>query len=114
MGSEEKWEALANQSVKTIKLSAMTETVTHTGFWLTHKQYTVKSMKHHGPVCMNVGGWEFIGFCVQQKANIYTLNTFMGHLWRSQLFAVQHAPILSHYSIILMMYVSCVFVILLQ
>lgn len=75
MGSGEKWEALANQSVKTIKLSAMTETVTHTGFWLTQKQYTVKSMKHYGLVCMNVGGCEFMevfGFCVQQKANIYT------------------------------------------
>lgn len=47
---------------KTIKLSAMTETVTHTGFWLTQKQYTVKSMKHYGLVCMNVGGCEFIGF----------------------------------------------------
>lgn len=42
----------------------MTETVTHTGFWLTQKQYTVKSMKHYGLVWMNVGGSEFMGFCV--------------------------------------------------
>ena len=40
----------------------MTETVTHTGFWLTLKQYTVKPMKHYGLVSMNVGGCKFIGF----------------------------------------------------
>lgn len=54
----------------------MTETVTHTGFWLTQKQYTVKSMKHYGLVWMNVGGSEFMGFCVyfapEPPPNIYT------------------------------------------
>lgn len=52
----------------------MTETVTHTGFWLTQKQYTVKPMKHYGLVCLNAGGCEFIGFRVQQKEDMSLIN----------------------------------------
>ena len=80
MGSGEKWEALAKQSVKTIKLSAMTETVTHTGFWLTQKQYTVKPIRHYGLVCMDVRECEFIGFgflCATKSKYIHLMNTFM-------------------------------------